>query len=162
MTFIIVIFGMYSGTKMKTETIPDISIPFLMVNNVYPGATPEQVMEDIASPLEKATENLDHVKAVYSNSYANMASIQIEYDYGVDMDEVKRNLLSTLDDVHLPEDAEEPMITEINMNMMPVVALSISSDTEDIVELTSTVEEIVLPKLQKLDGVSSASITGQH
>src|SRR5699024_1441836 len=119
-------------------------------------------MEDIASPLEKATENLDHVKAVYSNSYANMASIQIEYDYGVDMDEVKRNLLSTLDDVHLPEDAEEPMITEIIMNMMPVVALSISSDTEDIVELTSTVEEIVLPKLQKLDGVSSASITGQH
>src|SRR5699024_9592726 len=158
----IVLFGMYSGTKMKTETIPDISIPFLMVNDVYPGATPEQVMEDVSIPLEKMAENLDYVKAVYSNSYANMSSIQIEYEYGIDMDEAKRNLRSALDDIALPEDAENPVVTEINMNMMPVIALSVSSDTEDIIELTSTVEEIILPKLQKLDGVSSASITGQH
>ena len=162
MTFIIVFFGIYSGTKMKTETIPDISVPFLMVNNVYPGATPEQVMDDVATPLEKAVENLDHVKSVYSNSYANMASIQIEYDYGINMDEAKRNLRSTLDDLNIPDDAEEPMITEINMNMMPVIALSVSSETEDIIELTSTVEGIILPKLQKLDGVSNADITGQH
>lgn len=162
MTLIIVFFGMYSGTKMKTETIPDITVPFLMVSDVYPGATPEQVMEDVSIPLEKAAENLDHVKAVYSNSYANMSSIQIEYDYGIDMDEAKRTLRSALDDVDLPEDAEKPTVTEINMNMMPVIALSISSDTEDIVELTSTVEEIILPKIQKLDGVSSATITGQH
>lgn len=162
MTFIIVGFGMYAGTKMKTETIPDISVPFLMVSDVYPGATPEQVMEDVATPLEKAVENLDHVKAVYSNSYANMASLQIEYEYGIDMDEAKRNLSSTLEDVSLPDDAEKPEITEINMNMMPVIALSVSSDKEDIVDLTSTVEDILLPKLQKLDGVSSATVTGQH
>ena len=48
------------------------------------------------------------------------------------------------------------------MNMMPVVALSVSSQTEDIVELTSTVEEILLPKIEKIDGVASATITGQH
>jgi len=162
MTFIVVGFGMYAGTKMKTETIPDISVPFLMVSDVYPGATPEQVMEDVATPLEKAVENLDHVKAVYSNSYANMASLQIEYEYGIDMDEAKRNLSSTLEDVSLPDDAEKPEITEINMNMMPVIALSVSSDKEDIVDLTSTVEDILLPKLQKLDGVSSATVTGQH
>lgn len=162
MTLIILFFGMYSGTKMKTETIPDINIPFLMVMDVYPGATPEQVMEDVSMPLEKAAENLDHVKAVYSNSYANMASIQIEYEYGIDMDEAKRALSSALDDVNLPEDAEKPQITAINMNMMPVVALSVSSEKEDIVELTSTVEDIILPKIQKIDGVASASITGQH
>lgn len=162
MTLIILFFGMYSGTKMKTETIPDINIPFLMVMDVYPGATPEQVMEDVSMPLEKAAENLDHVKAVYSNSYANMSSIQIEYEYGVDMDEAKRALSSALDDVSLPEEAEKPQITAINMNMMPVVALSVSSEKEDIVELTSTVEDIILPKIQKIDGVASASITGQH
>src|SRR5699024_9664264 len=143
MTLIILFFGMYSGTKMKTETIPDINIPFLMVMDVYPGATPEQVMEDVSMPLEKAAENLDHVKAVYSNSYANMASIQIEYEYGIDMDEAKRALSSALDDVNLPEDAEKPQITAINMNMMPVVALRVSSEKEDIVELTSTVEDII-------------------
>ena len=62
----------------------------------------------------------------------------------------------------LPEGAQEPTITAISMNMMPVVALSVSSTTEDIVELTSTVEDILLPKIEKIDGVASATITGQH
>ncbi|WP_404429541.1 efflux RND transporter permease subunit [Sutcliffiella horikoshii] len=162
LTIIITIAGIYSGTKMKTETIPDISIPFLMVMDVYPGATPETVMEDVSIPLEQVAEGLDNVKAVYSNSYSNMANLQIEYEYGTDMDEAKRELASALDDVELPEGAQEPMVTSISMNMMPVVALSASSETEDIVELSATVEESLLPKIQKLEGVASATIAGQH
>lgn len=162
LTIIITVSGIYSGTQMKTETIPDISIPFLMVMDVYPGATPEQVMEDVSMPIEKAVEGLDGVKSVYSNSYSNMANIQVEYEYGEDMDEAKRALQSALDAVTLPEGAQEPAITAISMNMMPVVALSVSSSTEDIVELTSTVEDVLLPKIEKLDGVGSATITGQH
>lgn len=162
LTIIITVSGIYSGTKMNMETIPDISIPYLMVMDVYPGATPEQVMEDVSKPLEKAIENLKGVKSVYSNSNANMASIQVEYEYGEDMDEANRALKSTLEAVKLPENAQEPIITAISMNMMPVAALSISSTTEDIVELTSTVEEIILPKIEKIDGVASATITGQH
>ncbi|MFT4413272.1 efflux RND transporter permease subunit [Fredinandcohnia humi] len=162
LTIIITVSGIYSGTQMKTETIPNISIPYLMVMDVYPGATPEKVMEDVSMPLEKAIEGLEGVKAVYSSSYSNMASLQVEYEYGEDMDEANRALRSALDAVNLPEGAEEPVITAISMNMMPVVALSISSTTENIVELTSTVEEIILPKIDKLDGVASATITGQH
>lgn len=162
LTIIIVASGIYSGTKMKTETLPDISIPFLMVMDVYPGATPEQVMEEISIPLEKAVENLEHVKSVYSNSYSNVSNIQVEYEYGIDMDEAKRALDAALDEVSLPEEAEKPTITALSMNMMPVVALSVSSTTEDIVDLTSTVEDILLPKINKIDGVASATITGQH
>ncbi len=162
LTIIITVSGIYSGTQMKTETIPDISIPYLMVMGVYPGATPEQVMDEISIPLEKAVENLEDVKSVFSNSYSNMSSIQVEYEYGIDMDEAKRALESALDAVNLPEGAQEPVITAISMNMMPVVALSVSSEVEDVVELTSTVEEIILPKLEKIDGVASATMTGQH
>lgn len=162
LTIIITVSGIYSGTQMKTETIPDISIPYLMVMGVYPGATPEQVMKDVSIPLEKAAENLENVKSVYSNSYSNMANLQIEYEYGIDMDEAKRALVSALDAVKLPEGAQAPTITAISMNMMPVVALSVSSTTEDIVDLTSTVEDTILPKIEKIDGVASATITGQH
>lgn len=162
LTIIITVSGVYSATQMKTETLPDISIPYLMVMGVYPGATPEQVMEEVSIPIERAVENLDNVKSVYSNSMSNMASLQVEYEYGVDMDEAKRALASALDGISLPEDAQEPIITALSMNMMPVVALSVSSTTEDIVELTSTVEDILLPKIDKLDGVASATISGQH
>nr|WP_280518540.1 efflux RND transporter permease subunit [Lederbergia wuyishanensis] len=162
LTIIITVSGIYAGTRMKTETIPDITIPYLMVTGVYPGATPEQVMKDVSMPLEKAAENLEHIKAVYSNSYSNMSSIQVEYEYGIDMDEAKRALQSALDAVTLPDEVQKPTITSINMNMMPVVALSVSSEKEDIVELTSTVEDILLPKIEKIDGVASATVTGQH
>ncbi|MFE8703076.1 efflux RND transporter permease subunit [Cytobacillus sp. FJAT-54145] len=162
LTIIITASGIYSGTRMNMETIPNISIPYLMVMDVYPGATPEQVMEDVSIPLEKAVENLEGVKSVYSNSYSNMANLQVEYEYGEDMDEAKRELQSALESVSLPEGAQEPIITAISMNMMPVAALSVSSENENIVELTSTVEEILLPKIEKIEGVASATITGQH
>lgn len=162
LTIIITVSGIYSGTRMNMETIPDISIPYLMVMDVYPGATPEQVMKDVSMPLEKAVENLPGVKSVFSNSNSNMASIQVEYEYGEDMDEANRALKSALEAVKLPEGAQEPIVTAISLNMMPVVALSVSSTTEDIVELTSTVSELLVPKIEKIDGVASATIAGQH
>lgn len=162
LTIIITVSGIYSGTRMKMESIPDISIPYLIVMGVYPGATPEQVMNELSIPFEKSIESLEDVKAVYSTSSSNVAQVQVEYDYGIDMDEKKRQLESALDNVKLPEGAQEPTIMAISMNMMPVVALSVSSSKEDIVELTSTVEDLLLPKIEKIDGVASATITGQH
>ncbi|NHM30249.1 efflux RND transporter permease subunit [Neobacillus terrae] len=162
LTIIITVSGIYSGTRMNMETIPNISIPYLMVMDVYPGATPEKVMKDVSMPIEKAVEGLEDVKAVYSNSYSNMSSLQVEYEYGIDMAEAKRALESALDSVKLPEGTQEPKVTAINMNMMPVVALSVSSAKEDIVGLTSTVEDTLLPKIEKIDGVASAKTTGQH
>jgi multidrug efflux pump subunit AcrB len=162
LTIIITVSGIYSGTKMKMESIPDISIPYLIVMGVYPGATPEQVMNELSIPFEKSIESLEDVKAVYSTSSSNVAQVQVEYDYGIDMDEKKRQLESALDNITLPEGAQKPTIMAISMNMMPVVALSVSSSEEDIVELTSTVEDILLPKIEKIDGVASATINGQH
>lgn len=162
LTIIIVFSGIYSASRMKMESIPEISIPYLIVMGVYPGATPEQVMNELSIPYEKAVESLEDVKAVYSTSSSNISQIQVEYEYGVDMDEKKRQLESALDNVSIPESAQEPSIMAISMNMMPVIALSVSSLEEDITELTSTVEDIILPKLNKIDGVASATVTGQH
>ncbi|MEE1131209.1 MAG: efflux RND transporter permease subunit [Caryophanon sp.] len=162
LTIIITVGGIYSGTRMKMESIPDISIPYLIVMGVYPGATPEQVMEDVSIPMEKAFEGLEDVKAVFSTSSSNIAQVQIEYEFGVDMDEKKRELQSTVDAIALPEEVDEPSIMAISMNMMPVVALSVSDKDGDIVSLTEKVEKTVLPAIEKIDGVASASVTGQH
>lgn len=162
LTFIITFFGIYAGTKMKTEIIPDISIPYLMVMNVYPGATPEQVMDDVSIPFEKTIENLDGVKNVYSDSYANMSTIQVEYEYGIDMKEAERSLKSSLEKVQLPESAQDPIVSALSMNMMPVVVLSVSGEDINITELTTLVEGELLEKMKKIDGVANISTSGQH
>lgn len=162
LTIIITASGVYSSTIMKMESIPNISIPYLIVVGVYPGATPEQVMNEVSIPFEKAAENLSDIKAVYSTSSSNVSQVQIEYEYGIDMDEKKRELESVLDSVTLPDGAQEPSIMSISLNMFPVVALSVSSSSEDIVELTSYVQDRLVPKIEGIEGVASATITGQH
>ncbi|MGM0845099.1 MAG: efflux RND transporter permease subunit [Bacillota bacterium] len=162
LTIIITVSGIYAGTQMKMESIPDVSIPYLIVMDVYPGATAEQVMDEISMPMEQSINGLEDVKAVYSNSSANVSQIQIEYEYGVDMDEKKRELESAIDKISLPEGAEEPSVMALSMNMMPVVALSVSSTEGDIVDLSTTVEDSILPEIAKIDGVGSTTITGQH
>ena len=149
LTLIVTFAGIYSTTQMKMESIPDISIPYLIVSGVYPGAAPEQVMGEVSIPVEQAVESLEDVKAVYSNSSSNVSQIQIEYDYGVDMDEKKRELESAIDGVSLPEEVETPSIMSIGLNMFPVVALSVSSETESIVELTDRVQKAILPEIEK-------------
>lgn len=154
--------GVYSAFKMKMETIPDISIPVITVMTIYPGATPEQVMNEVSIPMEKAVTNLKGVSSVYSTSISNMSNVQIEYEYGTNMAEAEREIKSVLDNVLLPETAQDPAVARITINAFPVVAFSVSSDMEDIVALTATVEEMILPKIEGIDGVSTVSITGQH
>ena len=162
LTIIVIGSGIYSGSRMKMESIPDISIPYLVVTSVYPGATAEKVMEDVSIPIEKAVESLEGVHAVYSNSYTSMSSIQVEFDYEKDMIDAKREVQNALDTVVLPEDVEKPVVTSLSMDMMPVLVMSISSTEEDIVELTSTVEDILVPNIEKIEGVAQVTTTGQH
>lgn len=162
LAIILMVTGIYSTSRMNKETIPDISIPYITVMTIYPGATPEQAMNDISIPLEKAVQNLRNVVGVYSTSYSNMSSVQVEYEYGTDMIDAERELRSVIDSMEFPDTAQDPTIARITVNSFPILALSVSSDKEDIVELTSTVEDIIVPKLEGIDGVSSVSISGQH
>lgn len=162
LAIILMVTGIYSTSRMNKETIPDISIPYITVMTVYPGATPEQSMNDISIPLEKAVQNLRNVVGVYSTSYSNMSSVQIEYEYGTDMLDAERELRSVIDGMEFPDTAQDPTIARITVNTFPILALSVSSDTEDIAELTATVEDVIVPKLEGIDGVSSVSISGQH
>lgn len=162
LTIIVLGFGAYSTSRMNMETIPDISIPIITVTTVYPGATPEQVMEEISEPMEKALANLEGIENVYSNSYANVSAVQVEYKYGIDLKDAEKEIKSIIEKIKLPEAADKPNVARVSVNAFPILALSISSDTEDIAELTTTVEEIIVPKFEGIDGVASVSVSGQH
>lgn len=162
MTIILACAGVYAGLKMKMESIPDITVPMISISTTYPGATPTQVEKDISTPYEKAVANLEGVKTVTSNSYSNMSSLQVEFEYGQDMQEARQNIKEALEKVELPDTAQTPTIDRLSLNAFPVVALSVSSDDQDIAELTKTVEDYLQPKIEQLDGVSSVSLSGQQ
>lgn len=162
MTIILAAAGIYSGLKLKMETIPDISVPIITLTTTYPGASPEQVEEKVSNPYEKAVQNLKDVKSVYSNSYQNASSLQVEFEYGTDMKVAREDIKEAIEKVPLPETAGKPVLDRVSINAFPVVALSVSDSKQEIAELTKTVEDYYAPKLEGVDGVASVAVTGQQ
>ncbi|MFF2752334.1 efflux RND transporter permease subunit [Psychrobacillus sp. NPDC058041] len=162
LTLIITVAGIYAGTRMKLETIPDITIPVITVTTVYPGATPEQVAQDVSEPFEKAVSNLAGVKTVSSTSFQNASSLQIEYTYGVDMKEAETEVKDALDKIKKPDNVKDPSVARISINAFPVIALSVSNKQKDLDSLTNDVEKIIVPKLKGIEGVSSVAVSGQQ
>lgn len=162
MTIIITVAGLYSGLNMKLETIPDISIPVVTVTTVYPGATPEEVTSKVTEPIEQVVQSLSGVKNVSSTSYQNASFVQLEFDYGKDLDKATSEIEKIIKDLSLPETVQESKVSTLSMNAFPVIALSVASDNEDLKALTKRVENEIVPGLKGLDGVSSVQASGQQ
>lgn len=162
LTIIVMAAGLYSGMTMKLETIPNINTPVISVVTVYPGATPEEVADKVTIPIEKATKNLNGVDIVTSTSFQNASSVQITYDYEKNMDEAKKELEEALSAIQFPEGVDKPKISKISFNSIPVIALSISEKNASLADLTKTVEEEIVPSIERINGVSSVQISGQQ
>ncbi len=161
-TLIVLVAGLQAGTSMKMETIPDITIPIVSVTTVYPGAAPEEVMEKISKPIEQRTRNLNGVESITSTSYENASSVIIQYDFDTDMDKAVSEVSKVLNEVNLPDGAVEPSISRLSFNSFPILSLSLASSDQDLKELTTTVEQSIVPRLQGLDGIGSVQVSGQN
>ncbi|AGA59131.1 cation/multidrug efflux pump [Thermobacillus composti KWC4] len=162
MTFIVVAAGLYAGLTMKQETIPDINVPVISITTVYPGAAPDEVVEQVTRPLEQRLRNLNGVDTVQSMSMENVSSLFIQYDYEKDMKEALEEAREAVDSVRLPEGVSEPTLSRITFNALPVLVVSVSSDTQSLEALTALIEEGLRPSLEGLDGVSEVQISGQY
>ncbi|MDV7766335.1 efflux RND transporter permease subunit [Peribacillus sp. CSMR9] len=162
LTIIIVAAGLYSGLNMKQETIPNISTPLISISTVYPGAAPEEVADKLTNQIEQKVTNLSGVELVSSSSMANVSSIQLQYDYDTDMDDAVKAVKEALEKIELPEGVDNPSVSKLELNAFPVVALSVTDKDSDLPALTKNVEEVLVPKLEGIDGVTSVSISGQQ
>ena len=162
MTFIVVAAGLYAGMTMKQESIPDINVPVIAVTTVYPGAAPDEVADQVTRPIEQRLKNLSGIELMQSTSAENYSMVLVQYDYDKDMKEALEEAREAVDSVKLPEGAQEPTLSRITINAFPVLAVSVSSDTMPLEELTGIVEEELKPSLEGLEGVSEVQISGQY
>ncbi|MCP3027443.1 efflux RND transporter permease subunit [Halobacillus sp. A5] len=162
MTIIITIAGLYAGLNMKLETIPDIDPPVITVTSTYPGATPEEVAEEISEPLEKQIQNLSGVGTVSSTSYQNASNVQVEYSYDKSLDEAEDELNEAVAEVNLPDEVESPEVSRLDFNAFPVVSLSAISEDQSLEEMTGLLEDEVIPSLEGLEGVADVQVSGQQ
>jgi multidrug efflux pump subunit AcrB len=130
---IIILSGFYAIFTLPKEAEPEVKVPFAVVSVSYPGASPPDVEELITDKIEEKIKNLDGMKEYSSTSGIGSASISVEFNAEADIDKSIRELKDAVDEAkpELPEDANDPYVSEINFNDMPIVTYSLVGDYND-------------------------------
>jgi HAE1 family hydrophobic/amphiphilic exporter-1 len=162
LTIIVVAAGIYSSMNMKMETLPNITLPVITVTTVDPGATPQEVDDQVTKPVEQAVQNISGVNTVSSSSNKDVSSIQIEFNYGTDLDQAESHLKDAVSKINFPDNVQSPNITRISFNAFPIVMLSVTQSGQSLASLTDTVNNKVVPNLEGIIGVSSVAVSGQE
>jgi len=162
MTLIVTGAGIYAGMNMKMETIPNINAPIMMITTTDTGATPQEVEDKITTPIEEKVKDLTGVQTVTTSSTEGSSQIQLEYKYGQDMDQAKKDIQDALEKVDLPDNVDAPAVQRISINDFPILSLSVSNQHKSFQDLTKIVEEDLVPELQSIDGVSDVQTSGQY
>lgn len=159
---VVLVLGVVSVTRMTTDLLPNMSLPYLMVVTTYPGASPERVESDVIRPLESALGTVSGVENVYSTSAENYGMVQLEFAEGTDMDSTLVKVSSALQEaaVGLPEMCSTPSIIELSMDMLATMYVSVSREGYDIYQLSAFVEDNVRPYLERQQGVANVTTLG--
>lgn len=154
----LIVFGIMSVTSSKLELTPEINMSMMIVSTVYVGASPEDINEIITKPVEEEVGTLNGVKSVTSSSSENMSLVLLEYEYGMDMDKAYSDLKKKMDNIDLPDDAQTPIIMEMNMNDQPIVVMTVNNKAVN--NQYNYVKNILAPEFEKLASVASVDISG--
>lgn len=154
----IIVFGIFSIPGFSMELIPDIELPMYLVNTVYPGASPTTIDELVTSKIEDAAETLSGVDGVASYSYNDYCMVLLTYDYGQNMNDAYTSLSAALDTLDLPDDARDPVIIEMDVNQVPTVVISATSNGSS--DMMAYIEETVVPALEGVGNVARVDVTG--
>lgn len=159
---LVIVLGAISLTKMTTDLLPDMSLPYALVITTDMGASPEEVESDVTAPVEASMATTSSIKNVSSASYDNYSMVILEYEQNANMDSVIIEIQQKLDQLEgsFPDGAGKPMIMQIDPDMMPVMVASADVEGMTQSEISDYVENELSPVLESIDGVASVSTTG--
>lgn len=162
MVIIIIALGVVSVTRLSTDLLPNMSLPYLMVITPYPGASPEKVEASVCIPMENELGTISGVENIYSISNDNVAIVQMEFEDDTDMDSAMVKVSSALDQMRdsLPDECGTSSILEISIDMVATQYVAIANDNYDIYELTDYVNNEVIPFVSRQSGVASVTTVG--
>jgi len=158
----LVLIGLISVQDLGFELIPDISFPMSAIFVSYSGVAPQEMENMVTIPLEEAVGTIQGIKNITSYSREGSSVIMMEFNWGTNMDLKALDIREKVDQVKyaLPSDASDPVIIKFDPSMMPILVFGINLGDEDLQRLQEYAEEIIKPRLERLEEVASVSING--
>ena len=153
--------GIFTLRKVSVGLFPDIESPYVSVSTTYSKAGPESVEESVTKVLESSLVSVSGLKNLYSSSSEGSSSIQLEFDYGTDIDQAVTDIRDKLDRVtrSLPDDAGSPTIFRMNADSMPIMRIAVRGN-RSVNDLKQIAEDNIADILEQASGVAEAAVYG--
>ncbi len=164
MNLVIVLFGVIGFKFLGVRDYPAIDPPNISVRTSYSGANSDIIESQITEPLEKAINGIAGVKNITSSSSQGNSNINVEFDLGVDLETAANDVRDKVSQAtrQLPQDVDAPpVISKADANAQPIIAVTVQSNTRNLLQVTEYAENNIVERLQTIPGVSSVSIWGE-
>ena len=159
---LVLILGVVSFTKMNTDLLPSMDMPYAMVMTTYPGASPETVDQTVTRPIEQSMATVSNITNVSSVSSENASVVILEFSEDANMDSVTLEMRENLDQIkgYWDESVGNPMIMKLNPDMLPVFVAAVDMDGLTAPKTTDYVENHILQEMESIAGVARVSVSG--
>ncbi len=158
----ILVAGIIAFIDIPKEAEPDIPVPTIYVSMVYRGISPEDGERLLVRPMEREMRSVEGVKEIKGQSYPNGANVTLEFEAGFDVDKAIQDVREAVDvaKAELPAGAEEPTVNEVNMSLLPILAVSLSGDVPE--RTLFTIAKRLKDKIEDVPSVLEADIAGDR
>ena len=157
----VVVFGLFSYSKLPIDQLPDIETNTIMVFTYYNGANASDIENNVTRPLENTLNSCSYIKHVSSKSSENVSVITLEFEFGHNIDEITNDVRDKLGMISnsLPDGAGTPIVFKFDTSMMPIMLLSVQAG-ESQAALYKILDENVVNPLARIPGVGTVSVSG--
>jgi HAE1 family hydrophobic/amphiphilic exporter-1 len=160
----LVIFGLVALVNLQTDEFPDIQQPIVAVTIIYPGASPDVVEREIVDPIEDAIFSISGVDGAKTTSSAidGLAQFTVFFDFEKDIQQASQDIRDAISSkrADLPPEMEEPILTRFDPADIPIVSLTLTSDTLPATTLTRIADPTVVRELRSISGVAQVTVVG--
>ncbi|HEX6913259.1 MAG TPA: efflux RND transporter permease subunit [Longimicrobium sp.] len=162
MMFGLIVLGIFGFRRLPIDQFPDVDIPVVAVQTIYPGASPETIEREVTRRLEEAFNTVEGVDRITSNSLEGVSSVVVEFELERDGDLAAQDIRARIDQVRrdLPTDIEAPVVQKFDPSAQPILSLALSSSTLTVPELTTLADETIRRRLESVSGVGQVQVAG--
>ena len=157
----IMVFGVYSLSKLPVDLYPEVELPAITVMTIYRGANAGEIETNVTKPIENTLNTLDNIKEVTSVSRDNISVVTLEFEWESNLDEAANDIRNSLEFIKavLPEEADDPIIYKFNSSLMPILFYAITAE-ESYQGIEKIIEEKVINPLNRIEGIGTIGISG--
>lgn len=159
----LVALGITSYIGLGINEWPEVEFPYVAVTIVQPGASPEQVENNIARTVEDAIGQVSGVKHVSSHIREGVALVFAEFTLDTVPATAAQDVRDKIGSIRgkLPADAREPVISRFDPSAEPVMSLALSG-TMPLTDITTLVNDDIRKKIESINGVGVVNVLGEQ